>query len=162
MLEKYNDCSLIHNGTSHWVKEINTIVIRDVPSNGEIFKVPLFMKKVSGSFTGEMLCTEMIEQISSIKVLQSKNAVDGIKNSNTCKGNSKPEYELKKLHMKLEVRIIYTSFSFLFVLKYIHTFFWFGVTARKSNFWFIYVASNPQINFLFMLVYFSYFFDFTL
>ena len=71
------------------------------------------MKKVSGSFTGEMLCTEMIEQISSIKVLQSKNAVDGIKNSNTCKGNSKPEYELKKLHMKLKVRIIYTSLSFM-------------------------------------------------
>ena len=55
MLEKCNDYSLIHDATSHWVKEINTIFIRAVFSSGENLQVPFSMKKVPGSFTGEAL-----------------------------------------------------------------------------------------------------------
>ena len=136
----------------HWIKEINTVFIKAVSSNGEIFKVLFSKKKIAGSFTGEALGTEVIEETLSIKALQGKNAVDGITNSNTFKGNSKPEYELKKVHMKLKGRIIYTSLSFLLVLMYIHTFFWFSVTVMKSNLWFTYIAANPQIRFFFFVL----------
>ena len=135
-----------------WIKEINAVFIKAVSSNGEIFKVLFSKKKVPGSFTGEALSTEVIEETLSMKALQGKNAVDGIKNSNTLKGNSKPKYELKKVHMKLKVRIIYTSLSFLLVLMYIHTFFWFSVTVMKSNLWFTYIAANPQIRFFFFVL----------
>ena len=69
----------------HWIKEINAVFIKAVSSNGEIFKVLFSKKKVPGSFTGEALGTEMIKETLSIKALQGKNAVDGIKNSNTLK-----------------------------------------------------------------------------
>ena len=49
-----------------------------VNENGEVFKVLFSMKKVSGSFTGEALCTELIKEICSIKKLQG-NASENIR-----------------------------------------------------------------------------------
>ena len=49
-----------------------------VNENGKVFKVPFSMKKVSGSFTGEALCTELIKEICSIKKLQG-NASENIR-----------------------------------------------------------------------------------
>ena len=63
----------------HWVKELNTVFLRVVNEKGEVFKVPLSMKKVSGSFSGEALWTELIKEICSIKKLQG-NASENIRN----------------------------------------------------------------------------------
>ena len=49
-----------------------------VNENDEVFKVLFSMKKVSGSFTGEALCTELIKEICSIKKLQG-NASENIR-----------------------------------------------------------------------------------
>ena len=64
ILEKCNEFNLIHDTTSHWVKEINIIFIWAVSSNGEIFKVPFSTTKVPGSFTGKATCTKLIKEIS--------------------------------------------------------------------------------------------------
>ena len=47
------DFGLLHDATSHWVKELNTVMIRAVrESDCQIFKVPFSFKQVPGSFTG--------------------------------------------------------------------------------------------------------------
>ena len=63
-----------------------------VNENGEVFKVPFSMKKVSGSFTGEALCTELIKEICSIKKLQG-NASENIRTvtEKTQRASVKPE-----------------------------------------------------------------------
>ena len=63
-----------------------------VNENGEVFKVPFSMKKVSRSFTGENLCTELIKEICSIKKLQG-NASENIRTvtEKTQRASVKPE-----------------------------------------------------------------------
>ena len=40
-LEKCIDCGIMHDATTHWVKEINTVFWWVVSADGEIFKVPI-------------------------------------------------------------------------------------------------------------------------
>lgn len=103
-MEKNSTFSLVHDATSHWVKEINTVIIRVVADDGEIFKVPFSMKKVPGSFTGEALCEELIDEISSIKVMKFDSAATKV--PKVLKQNQpayQPEYELKMIHDQLKV-----------------------------------------------------------
>ena len=76
-----------------------------VNENGEVFKVPFSMKKVSGSFTGEALCTELIKEICSIKKLQG-NASENIRTviEKKQRASVKPEQKYKQLHNELKVR----------------------------------------------------------
>ena len=60
ILEGCQDVSLMHDATSHLGKQLNTIMIRVISPDMEIIKVP--------SLTGEALCTEIIEAVSSIKI----------------------------------------------------------------------------------------------
>lgn len=76
MFEKCNYRSLILDATSHCVKEINTVFLRVLSAYGEIYKVTFSVKKnLPGSFTGEVLRTELIEESSFIKKLKGKNAI---------------------------------------------------------------------------------------
>ena len=63
------------------------------------------MKKVSGSFTGETLCTELIKEICSIKKLQ-ENASENIRTviEKNQRASVKPEQKYKQLHNELKVR----------------------------------------------------------
>ena len=76
-----------------------------VNENGKVFKVPFSMKKVSGSFTGETLCTELIKEICSIKKLQ-ENASENIRTviEKNQRASVKPEQKYKQLHNELKVR----------------------------------------------------------
>ena len=76
-----------------------------VNENGKVFKVPFSMKKVSGSFTGEALCTELIKEICSIKKLQG-NASENIRTviEKKQRVSVKPEQKYKQLHNELKVR----------------------------------------------------------
>ena len=47
----------------HWVKELNRVFLQAANKNREVVKVPFSMKKMSGSFTGDALCTELIKEI---------------------------------------------------------------------------------------------------
>ena len=58
---------LLHDATSHYVKEVNSIFIRAVSPDGHVTKIPYCMHKVPGSLTGEVLCEELMEQISLTK-----------------------------------------------------------------------------------------------
>ena len=69
-LENSNHWSLIHDATSHWVKEINTVFIRAVDATGNIQKVPFEMEQVPGSLTGEVLCENIVKQMSNVKKVE--------------------------------------------------------------------------------------------
>ena len=73
-IETANHWGFIHNAKSHWVKEINTVFLRAVDDKGNIFKVPFDMKQVPGSLTGEVLCEEIINQISQVKTVKNNAA----------------------------------------------------------------------------------------
>ena len=62
----------------HWVKELNRVFLQAANKNREVVKVPFSMKKMSGSFTGDALCTELIKEIGSVKKLQG-NASENIR-----------------------------------------------------------------------------------
>ena len=66
-LEASQHWGFIHDATSHWVKEINTVFIRAVDGSGNIHKVPFDMNQVPGSLTGEVLCEEIMDQMSNVK-----------------------------------------------------------------------------------------------
>ena len=113
-MEKADDFGLLHDATSHWVKELNTVFIRAVSDEGKIYKVPFSMKRVPGSFTGEALSKELLSEISSIKRLK-ENASESIENA-ICKYKkiqTKPEIEYKKLHNQLKVCFWLIEFSLL-------------------------------------------------
>ena len=47
----------MHDGTTVWIMPVNTVFLRVVdPLTLDIHKVPYSLKKVPGSFTGEVLC----------------------------------------------------------------------------------------------------------
>ena len=72
--ETANHWGFIHDATSHWVKEINTVFLRTVDDKDNIFKVPFDMTQVPGSLTGEVLCEEIISQISQVKTVKNNAA----------------------------------------------------------------------------------------
>ena len=49
-LEKCLDFGFLHDATSHWVKELNTVFLRVVTGDGDIYKVPFFHEKNSRFF----------------------------------------------------------------------------------------------------------------
>ena len=67
VLESVKHWGFIHDVTSHWVKEINTVFVRAADDIGNIYKVPFEMKQVPGSLTGEVLCDEIVKQVSRLK-----------------------------------------------------------------------------------------------
>ena len=64
VLDKANEFGFLHDATSHWVRELNTIMIRAAREDGKIFKVPFSMNQVPGSLTGEALCSELVNELS--------------------------------------------------------------------------------------------------
>ena len=96
----------MHDAITHWVKELNTIFIRAVGKDGAIFKVPFSFDRVPGSFTGEALCEELIQKISSVKVLK-ENAAEKLPDAlRVVRKEFVLEIELKKLHLKMKVYIL--------------------------------------------------------
>ena len=79
--------------------------MRVVNDDGTVYKVPFSMKDVPGSFTGEVLCSELIYEISSIKVVKNSAAdklIEALKSyKSTGDDGSKNEY--RKLHLQLKV-----------------------------------------------------------
>ena len=74
--------------------------------NGTIFKVPFSFYRVPGSFTGEALCEELIQKISSVKVLK-ENAAEKLPDAlRVVRKEFVLEIELKKLHLKMKVYIL--------------------------------------------------------
>ena len=69
VFEKCKEFGLAHDATTNWVKELNTILIKVVGKDGTLFKVPFSFDRVPRSFTGEALGEELIQKISSVKVL---------------------------------------------------------------------------------------------
>ena len=96
----------MHNAITHWIEEFNTIFITVVGKDGTIFKVPFSFDRVSGSFTGEALCEELIQKISSVKVLK-ENAAEKLPDAiRALRKEFVLEIELKKLHLKMKVCIL--------------------------------------------------------
>ena len=65
------------------------------------------MKKVSGSFTGEALCMELISEVSSIKKLKDNAATkiaETVRNYKST-GDDGSEKEYRNLHLQLKVKI---------------------------------------------------------
>ena len=85
------------------MKELNTVFLRAVGRDGTIYKVPYSFKRVPGSFTGEALCAELIEEISEIRPLKENAAqtiLDIIKKN---KQTESPEVQLKRIHLQIQV-----------------------------------------------------------
>ena len=118
-LENCSDFGLLHDATSHWAKQINTIFLRVVSDNGIIYNVPYSMKKVSGGFTGENLCDELATEISCIKKMPdnaTRKLPDALK---AYKGfvSAKPAQKYKRLHLKLKAAAEATHFDELLSIK---------------------------------------------
>ena len=97
---------MLHDGTTHWASGINTVFICAVDDDGSVYKVPFSMKRVPGSFTGEVLCTELVSEISSVKKVKDNAATKiakALKNhKSTDDDGSKKEY--CNLHLQLTVK----------------------------------------------------------
>ena len=94
----------MHDATTHWVKQINTVFLRVVSGDGEIFKVPFSITRIPGSLTGEKLCDQLMAEISKVKNVPN-NATDKIEDAiKVYRGYTaaKPEQKLKKLHLALK------------------------------------------------------------
>lgn len=74
VLENTTHWGFIHDATSHWVKELNTVILRAVSPNGSITKVPFSFNQVPGSLTGEVLAEEIMTNISSVKTVKNNAA----------------------------------------------------------------------------------------
>lgn len=72
ILEQVNHWGFIHNATSHWVKELNTVILRAVDSKSHLTKVPFNFRQVPGSLTGKVLAEEIIDNISLVKKVKNK------------------------------------------------------------------------------------------
>ena len=97
----------MHDGTMVWILPINTVFLRMVDAKTlDIYKVPYSMRKVPGSFTGEVLRDELIKHISGVKKVPGQSAFDSIE-SKLVEIRCKPakltvEQEYKMLTGKLE------------------------------------------------------------
>ena len=82
------------------------MLIRAVDDDDSVYKVPFSMKKVPGSFTGEVLCTELVSEISSVEKIKDNAATKiakALKNHKlTVDDGSKKEY--RNLHIQLKVK----------------------------------------------------------
>ena len=98
----------MHDVTTHWVKELNTIFIKAITDDAEILKVPFSMNRVAGSFTGEALYKKVIIEISGIKALKD-NPFNNIETAILPQGNIEtgPEKEYWRLNNDLKVYIKY-------------------------------------------------------
>ena len=103
-LEKCDTYSIMHDGTSVWVKPVNAIFARVVDENLNIHKVPYSLKKVPGSFTGEVLCEELVTAISGIKKVDS-NAFDTIESRLINNRNKQNEMSIEQKYKCLNSRI---------------------------------------------------------
>ena len=65
-LEGCNDFSIMQDATSYWGKQLNTVMLRVVIEETDIMRVPFSFKNVA-YLTGEVLCYEITDIISSIK-----------------------------------------------------------------------------------------------
>ena len=77
ILDQADHWGIVHDATSHWVKQINTVFVRAVSSDGEITPVPFRMKQVAGSLTGEVLAEDVMLEICNVKEVK-KNAASRI------------------------------------------------------------------------------------
>ena len=103
-LEKCSHFGLLHDATSHWVMEVNTVFLRGVSGDSNVFKVPYSMKRVAGSFTGEVLCAELRQEICSIRKVShyaTLNIRDAISAYNGFLP-SRPDQKHKQLHKCLK------------------------------------------------------------
>ena len=106
VLEKCKEFGLVHDATTHWVKELNTIFIRVVGKDGTIFNMSFIFDRVPGSFIGEALCEELILKISSVRVLK-ENAAEKLPDAlRALRKEFVPEIKLKKLRLKMKVCIL--------------------------------------------------------
>ena len=106
-LEKCQDYGFLQDGTTHWATGINTVFVCAVADDGSVYKVPFWMKKVPGSFTGEALCMELISEISSIKKLIDNAATKIAKAVRNYKstGDDGKEKEYRDHHLQLKAKI---------------------------------------------------------
>ena len=61
---------LVHDATSHWLKELNTVFLKPVGRYGTIYKMLYSLKTVLDSSTGKALCAELAKEIPEIKPLK--------------------------------------------------------------------------------------------
>ena len=99
---------MIHDATSHWVKELHTVFIGAIIDDGEVSKVPFSIKRVAGSFTGEALCKDTSTKISGIKALKdnafNNNEAAILRQRNIA---TSPKKEYRRLHNDLKFCIRY-------------------------------------------------------
>ena len=89
-LEKCDNFSLLHDGTTHWTTGISNVCVRVVAYDGAVYKVPYSMRKVARSFTGGVICEKLISEISAIKILKEHavdKTVDAVKTYKKSKGS---------------------------------------------------------------------------
>ena len=104
IVEQVTHRGFIHDATSHWVKELNTVILRAVDAKGRITKVPFNFRQVPGSLTGEALAEEIIDNISLVKKV--KNSASStitqalLFNSNST--NEQQTSKLDELHSQLK------------------------------------------------------------
>ena len=94
---------MLHDTTTYFAKQINTIFIQVVSGNGDVYKVPFSMKEVGGSFTGEVLCSELLEEMSKIKKVP-HNATTKLKDAIAAYKDfvaGTPQQQYKRIHLKL-------------------------------------------------------------
>lgn len=69
-LESSSKLGLVHDATSHWLKELNTVFLKPVGRYGTIHKMLYSLKTVLDSSTGKALCAELAKEIPEIKPLK--------------------------------------------------------------------------------------------
>lgn len=110
---------LLHDATSYWVPEINTVFLHVVSDDSDFFKVTYSMKKVSGGFSEENLCKELATDISSIKAVLGNTTVrlpNAIK-AYTGFVAAKPVQKYKRLHLQLKIAAETANFDELLSTK---------------------------------------------
>ena len=108
LLEQVTHWGFIHDATSHWVKELNTVILRAVDAKGHITKghitkVPFNFRQVPGSLTGEVLAEEIIDNISLVKKVKN-NVASTISEALLSRSNSTNDRTSKidELHSQLK------------------------------------------------------------
>ena len=76
-----------------------------VNDDGTVYKVNFSMKDVPGSFTGEVLCSELLYEIYSIKMVKNSAADKTIKALKSYKstGDNGSKNKYRKLHLQLKI-----------------------------------------------------------
>ena len=117
ILENVVHWGFIHDATSHWVKELNTVILRAVDHNGNITKVPFAFRQVPGSLTGEVLAEEVMSTISEVKTVKN-NAANKISEAlvSSSSGNDNAK-KLEQLHTDLKEAANALDFKSMNALK---------------------------------------------